>query len=174
MGAISGWGGRVRVNTAGQGIDTGTAMSVTRWTVNDRAEGVDATTMEHNGFPDYVSSVNEYDISFDCIYDTTLNPMLPTPNLNPGVSGGATAATPVYVTITLTMDRAFSTTKSWIFSRVLVTDMQMDDEVRGVVRYSVQGKATRGLVYSAGGVPTTVAGLGLVSNSFQLPSANPG
>lgn len=58
MGAISGWGGRVTVNSGGSSLGTGTSMPVTRWTVNDRADAVDCTTMEHAGFYDGVSGVN--------------------------------------------------------------------------------------------------------------------
>ncbi len=159
MSAISGWTGRVNVS--------GTAMPVTRWTVNNRADAIDVTTMEHAGLYGGASGVEEYDISFDCIYDTTLNPFLAVPNLNPGVSGGSTATAPVFLTVGLVLDRANSATRSFSFPRVLLTDVQMDNEVRGVVRYSCQGKSTLGVTFVAGGAPT----LGTLP---VAPTASPG
>lgn len=168
MAAISGWGGRVSVNpTSGSSIASGTAMSVTRWSINNRADAVDATTMEHQGLEDAVSGVEMYDISFECIYDTTLNPFLATPNLNPGRSGGASQVGSNYITVTLTMDRGAASARSWYFPRVLITDASMDDEVRGVVRYTVQGKSTLGVTFVAGSTPT-------LGSLPAAPTANPG
>ena len=159
MGAISGWGGRVNLNS--------TAMPVTRWTLNNRADAIDVTTMEHQGLYGGVSGVEEYDISFDCIYDTTLNPFLAIPNVNPGVSGGAVPSASVFSAVGLVLDRANSGTRSFTFPRVLLTDVQIDDEVRGVVRYSCQGKSTLGVAFVAGSTP-------VVGTTPIAPTANPG
>lgn len=103
-----------------------------------------------------------------------MSPFAVTPVLTPGASNPSTSASSyTYCTLTVTLDRASAATRSWVFRRVLITDVQMDDEVRNVVRYSVQGKATAAVSFTLGSAPT-FTGPGAAGATNPAPTGTPG
>ena len=168
MSAISGWGGRVAVSGAINDVaGRGSCLPILSWTLENRAEEIDVSVMG-SGFGDYISSITEYEVAFDCLYDTTLNPFLasPFPNLNPGEISVVPSTTITYYTITLSMDNT-NALRVHVLPRVLLTAVQVTDEVRGLVKYSVKGKSTRSSTFT----PGEVAIFGPVPIK---PTANPG
>ena len=153
MAAISGWGGRVRIGGA-----AGRSLPVGRWSATERMDPVEATTMEGVGQGTYAAGVTDWDVSFDCFWDTTIETILSNePSVIPGTSAKDYLNASTKVVLELFLDRA-SATRKWIFQDgVLITNVTMDDEVRGVVRYTVTGIASRPVTFG-GAAPTVNAG----------------
>lgn len=154
MGAISGWGGRVRVG----GVN-GVALPVTRWTVTERTELPEVTTMEHYGQGSYAVGVRDWDVSFDCFWETALNPLTGATNVIPGNAGSYLQSSLNSVVLDLFMDKS-SATRVWTFNNVIVSDVATDSDVRGVVKYSVTGKGTA-LTTFGGAAPTATSAVSL-------------
>lgn len=152
MSAISGWGGRVRIGGAG-----GRSLPVGRWNVVERLDPVEVTTMEHGGRGGYVAGVTDWEVTFDCFWDTALGGILL--NTSAVVPGEATNAgkddansSTNYLQVELFLDKNVGTV--WSFGTVLVTNLSMDDEVRGVVRYTVSGINSQPVTFG-GASPTS-------------------
>lgn len=131
MAFVSGWGGRVKVVS-------GTALPVLRWQVNATCELVDATagpTTHHT----YVQGYNDLEANFECLWDTNLD-LLSTNSASRIRPGDA-------ITVWLYFDQN-NVNRSWLFTNFLIASVEMDDEVRGVVKYQVTGKQSGDSSYS--------------------------
>lgn len=129
MAAIAGWNGSLSVG--------GTTLPVTRWNISWKTDALEVTTMETTGpgtlmtpLSAFTPGITDMDISFDAIWDTTVDPIVSSPpNLRPGTR-----------ITSMTVSLAGGT--SWTFTNVLLTDLNMDDEVRGIVKYTCSGKVS--------------------------------
>lgn len=139
MAAISGFGGSVLVGSA--------TLPVGRWTVNIRGEMVDTSTFEHGLMHDYALVGREYEVTLDAFWDTNQNPFSTPLFLVPGGTAPTQTSTQK-VALTLRFCRADTTTRIFSFVSFLVENVSVDSEVRGVVKYSLSGRATRDVTFA--------------------------
>ncbi len=157
MAAFSGFGGRVRAS--------GSALTATRWQVMWKTDALDVTNFEVIGGPAGLSvlstppgpptdaspfsqqgtdafggvatpvsawcpGITDIDVTVDCYWDSSLSPFSKTaPLVVPGL----------IVLCTLFYDRS-TTGHSWGPVEILIDSVSMDDEVRGVIKWSFSGK----------------------------------
>ncbi len=112
------------------------SMQATRWTVEWRVDAIDTSCLRNHGWGIYTPGVTDFDISVDCIYDTTDNPFA-----SSGVLGIGPATT--FRTF-LALNEALAN-EGFNFPRVLLMDVRIDDSIRDVIRYSLRGRANHTL-----------------------------
>ncbi len=152
MGAISGWGGALSISTTVSGIfGGGTRLPILGWSITNRVDPLDVTLMGQKGYEDCLSGVTTYDLSFECLYDTTLNPFLAIPNLNPGEAEDFASSSNTYYTASFFMDKtATDGRRGYKFPRIMLLEVTLTDEVKGMVKYSVSAKSSRSGTYEIG------------------------
>lgn len=163
MAAISGFGGRVTIEDI--------VMPAGRWTVNWRGENVDVSTFEHGLLKEYMLTAYDIEVTLDCFWDLGVNTFDANgPNLLPG----GTTVSQIFtdsVGVELLYCRTDGINRLFDFPEVLIESVSVDDEVRGVIRYSVVGRVHRKVVFAAGGATQTVLPISVPHNSApQNPS----
>lgn len=139
---LEGWAGRVGFGAAGP-----TYYPVTHWTVTTKVETADITRAEDfsASYPianttvrTYVPVACDIDATIEMLWDKTLNPLhsSTTPSLRPAQK----------VFAYLSLDKANATCLFSLY--LLLTDMTIDQEVRGVCKVTLIGKQ----IGQAGGV----------------------
>lgn len=110
-------------------IGTNTYLCAVKWTVDMRADELDVTCFNSAGQGRWKAGVHDQEITIEGLWETGIhdNP----PGLVPGD----------YVTITLFVDFLNIVTQVYVFYDVLLLDVNVDAEVRGLVKYTIRGKA---------------------------------
>ena len=150
MAAIAGYNGRVILKDTLY-LAALKTYPITSWQVAWKADALDITTVESTSVlgnsPNacYIGGINDFDISFDAYYDTTLNIFDNTAfNLVPGARVGLE----LYLLKTSTAQR---------FKIVaLITDTTTSLDVRGVVRWSCMAKPSWGSDGLVGLAPSNI------------------
>lgn len=150
MPILTGHGGFVRfVHTAGT-----TVMHAIRFTVDMRVDALDETTFVNANWGQHVNGVQDYEISVDCLFDTTSD-LFPV--------GGLSAAQNVFIAAALQpgcnmgifaeLDEG-NAVRRWSFPETIILDVRIDDSVRDLLRFSVSARAS--LESSSGGPAVAV------------------
>ena len=124
MGFYSGWGGRVVVST--EGVDK--ALPVGRWQVSFTCELVDRTVATSGDFREYLTGYKDIEATVDCFWESALNVMREAPLIVPAT----------FLKLYLYIDK--NSLKGWRLHNFVISSVVMDDEVRGVVKYTFTGK----------------------------------
>ncbi len=129
MGSVAGWHGRVNVG--------GTNLCATRWQLTWKVDDLDVTCFEHGAVlgtetpvSKHIPGITDIDVMFDCYWENNIDVFS---NIPPFLQPGSFANVDLY------LDKA-SASAYWDTASVLITDVVMDTEVRGVIKYSVTGK----------------------------------
>ena len=140
MAAISGWEGQVLIGGA-------TVLPVTRWNVSWKADAIDVTTMATGtgavlgNLSSPVSAwevgITDMDCSFDAVWDMTMDPIGSSP---PALRAGNLIRASFFL--------SQANNIAYTFTRVRITEVNIDDEIRGVVKYTVSGKVCSEVINS--------------------------
>lgn len=148
MAAIAGYNGRLILKNTAFAAALKT-YPITSWQVAWKVDALDITTVESltvvGATPNacYIGGINDFDISFDAYYDTTLNIFDNTGFcLIPGLRVG------------LELDLIKNSAVQRFLIVALITDATVSLDVRGVVRWSCMAKPSFGSDGPAGQVPT--------------------
>lgn len=130
--AFSGKNARVRIGLA-------TFLCGVKWTVNMRADELDTTCFENVGFGSVIAGVHEAEVTLEGIWENSIhaNP----PDIMPGNS----------LIVELFIDWQNLAGVKYFFPDLLVLSVNVDTEVRGLIKYTLSGK-TRGTWSAAGGI----------------------
>lgn len=114
-----------------------------KWTVNIKADELDVSNMESQGYADYIGGLWEADISFDAIVDSAVasNSFYIWPGKNTGtVTFYFDYSTNVPSITNNNAQVASATTKNIAFTSLFLSSVNIDAEVRGFLRMSVSAK----------------------------------
>ncbi len=110
-------------------IENTTYLCAVKWTLDMRADELDSTCFNSAGQGRWLAGVHDQEITIEGLWELGLhaNP----PNINPGD----------FVKIELFVDFVNSAAQVYTFYDVLLLDVNVDAEVRGLVKYTIRGKA---------------------------------
>lgn len=117
-----------------------TSLPATMFTISTRAEEIDITNAEsvRDGkvWADHITSFEEATLAVEILWDDSQDPF------SLSLSPGKELFILVYPQKNDGIKQVFS------FPNLLVTELDVTSEVRGIVRYSIKGMARRGYSYS--------------------------
>lgn len=125
--AFSGKNARVSLQLYGDGATT--FLTGVKWTAHMRADELDVTNFNTVGQGDYVAGVHDFDFSMEGTWENNIHAS------PPAILPGNVYTLTVYVDIVNAVGRTFSSANFQVF------DVSVDAEVRGIVKYSISGKA---------------------------------
>lgn len=143
MAAFSGKNALITVGSSPTG-NPATVLLGTKWSITFKTDELDITTFETLGFGDWTNGLIDADISFDAFWDSANDPHASPPGLMPGR----------FQYIRINVDVAQGGLGSYVFTRALVCTVNVDAEVRGLVKFSVTAKNAAGIT---GATPPTYA-----------------
>lgn len=129
MATYAGKRARVQVN--------GSNLCATKWSVTNKVDELDVTCFEGNGFAAYDAGVYDADITFDAFWEYNVHAAPPL------LVAGANAVIRLYIDYGALAGTYFN------FPTALLTNVTVDAEVRGMVKYSVTAKAHGTYTYPA-------------------------
>jgi hypothetical protein len=122
--------------TGSIGGSPGTAIDgLTKWTVDEKGDELDATDAEANGVGQVDVGVIEPTVTVEGFHKLSSGPF-------PGLRVG-TELTNVYLTL-----NKYIANSSWIFTKLVVTQINSMSEVRGQIRWSVTARNAVGGTYT--------------------------
>lgn len=167
MPSISGWAGRVRLRGSVNDVN----LPAIRWSATWSTELVDITHVgdgivaltgatypaAQNTLKSYLPSYTDLEVSVDCLWDSSLQPLGQGGAIF-GPSSGVAVGTQAKVD--LFIDRSSATARFSV--RLIIETIVVEEEVRGVAKFSFTGKQTS---YLGGVNSTTVQIPGSTSTS---------
>ncbi len=144
---VAGFGGFVELRPVASTSNL-LSMQATRWTVEWRVDAIDTSCLRNHGWGIYTPGVTDFDVSVDCIFDTTDDPFTSGGSLSLGAGSTFRAK--------LSLSEAHASL-FFDFPRVLLMDVRVDDSIRDVIRYSLRGRANHTVAADESGlvVPLT-------------------
>ena len=124
-------------------IYNGVNLEATQFTIDTQSDEIDVTNFESTTggevWGDYLASFKNATVTFEVIFNSDNQGPAPLANL-PGLEVGNEATLDIYVN----RNALFAPLSRYHFNNFLVLDVNVTSEVRGVVRFSVRGRARRG------------------------------
>ena len=121
-------------------IYEGLALLALKWTVNVKADELDVSNMESQGYADFIGGLWEADISIDAIVDSANAAFYIWPGKSTStVTFYFDSGTARKITNNNQYD-ASTTAKTIAFNSLFISSVNVDAEVRGFVRMSISAK----------------------------------
>lgn len=118
----------------------GTSMPCSNWQFSEKTDGVDTSNTTQAGKRTNIDGLSRVDASFDCFWDTSVNPFSNSPTLQSGTNvdlnifAHASDATPIFDSPTF-----------------FVESVDVDGDVSGAIKYSVKGYSNGAYTLDNGG-----------------------
>ncbi len=115
-----------RVSLDGQFLDC------TKWTVDDKADEIDVTTTETDGFGQWITGVRDCEVTLELLFNSVGDPLSSAPTITVGN------------VMHLKLFEHFSLIplRFWDFPLFLICGISQDIEPRGAVKINVRGRST--------------------------------